>query len=95
MPGRVFRSTNAGASFARSDSGLPEFGVETGQKVIAVDFTVSSAKEFAGDAPTCAILKHTNPCGVGQGAGLREAATPTSAVPHRNASSTSSTERKK
>ncbi|MBI5820136.1 MAG: bifunctional phosphoribosylaminoimidazolecarboxamide formyltransferase/IMP cyclohydrolase [Verrucomicrobia bacterium] len=29
--------------------------------------------EFAGDAPTCAILKHTNPCGVGQGAGLREA----------------------
>jgi len=29
--------------------------------------------EFAGDAPTLAILKHTNPCGVGQGAGLREA----------------------
>ena len=29
--------------------------------------------EFAGDGPTCAILKHTNPCGVGQGAGLREA----------------------
>ncbi|MBM3891377.1 MAG: bifunctional phosphoribosylaminoimidazolecarboxamide formyltransferase/IMP cyclohydrolase, partial [Verrucomicrobia bacterium] len=29
--------------------------------------------EFASDAPTCAILKHTNPCGVGQGAGLREA----------------------
>jgi phosphoribosylaminoimidazolecarboxamide formyltransferase / IMP cyclohydrolase len=29
--------------------------------------------EFAADAPTCAILKHTNPCGVGQGAGLREA----------------------
>jgi phosphoribosylaminoimidazolecarboxamide formyltransferase/IMP cyclohydrolase len=29
--------------------------------------------EFAGDAPTLAILKHMNPCGVGQGAGLREA----------------------
>lgn len=29
--------------------------------------------EFAGDAPTLAILKHTNPCGVGQGATLREA----------------------
>jgi phosphoribosylaminoimidazolecarboxamide formyltransferase/IMP cyclohydrolase len=29
--------------------------------------------EFAADAPTLAILKHTNPCGVGQGAILREA----------------------
>ena len=29
--------------------------------------------EFVSDAPTCAILKHTNPCGVGQGAALREA----------------------
>jgi phosphoribosylaminoimidazolecarboxamide formyltransferase / IMP cyclohydrolase len=29
--------------------------------------------EFAGDAPTLAILKHTNPCGVGQGASLRDA----------------------
>ncbi|MFI5197627.1 MAG: PKD domain-containing protein [Thermoanaerobaculia bacterium] len=29
VPGRVFRSTNGGASFARSDSGLPSFGVET------------------------------------------------------------------
>ncbi len=29
--------------------------------------------EFAADAPTLAILKHTNPCGVGQGASLREA----------------------
>jgi len=26
--------------------------------------------EFAGDGPTVAILKHTNPCGVGQGATL-------------------------
>ncbi|HWH71717.1 MAG TPA: bifunctional phosphoribosylaminoimidazolecarboxamide formyltransferase/IMP cyclohydrolase [Candidatus Sulfotelmatobacter sp.] len=29
--------------------------------------------EFASDGPTLAILKHTNPCGVGQGATLREA----------------------
>jgi phosphoribosylaminoimidazolecarboxamide formyltransferase / IMP cyclohydrolase len=29
--------------------------------------------EFAQDPPTLAILKHTNPCGVGQGATLREA----------------------
>jgi phosphoribosylaminoimidazolecarboxamide formyltransferase/IMP cyclohydrolase len=29
--------------------------------------------EFTGEGPTLAILKHTNPCGVGQGANLREA----------------------
>lgn len=29
--------------------------------------------EFANDQPTLAILKHTNPCGVGQGSSLREA----------------------
>jgi len=29
--------------------------------------------EFANEQPTLAILKHTNPCGVGQGASLREA----------------------
>jgi phosphoribosylaminoimidazolecarboxamide formyltransferase / IMP cyclohydrolase len=29
--------------------------------------------EFSNDPPTLAILKHTNPCGVGQGAHLREA----------------------
>jgi phosphoribosylaminoimidazolecarboxamide formyltransferase / IMP cyclohydrolase len=29
--------------------------------------------EFAQDPPSLAILKHTNPCGVGQGASLREA----------------------
>ncbi len=29
--------------------------------------------EFGDAAPTLAILKHTNPCGVGQGASLREA----------------------
>ena len=30
-------------------------------------------EEFPSDPPTLAILKHTNPCGVGQGANLREA----------------------
>jgi phosphoribosylaminoimidazolecarboxamide formyltransferase / IMP cyclohydrolase len=29
--------------------------------------------EFANDPPTLAILKHTNPCGVGQGDNLRQA----------------------
>ncbi len=29
--------------------------------------------EFSADPPTLAILKHTNPCGVGQGTSLREA----------------------
>jgi len=29
--------------------------------------------EFTEDVPTLAILKHTNPCGMGQGASLREA----------------------
>jgi len=29
--------------------------------------------EFTGDSPTLAILKHMNPCGVGQGPNLREA----------------------
>jgi phosphoribosylaminoimidazolecarboxamide formyltransferase/IMP cyclohydrolase len=29
--------------------------------------------EFDGERPTLAILKHTNPCGVGQGGNLREA----------------------
>ena len=29
--------------------------------------------EFENDAPTLAILKHTNPCGIGQGENLREA----------------------
>ncbi len=29
--------------------------------------------EFSGDRPTLAILKHMNPCGVGQGENLREA----------------------
>jgi phosphoribosylaminoimidazolecarboxamide formyltransferase / IMP cyclohydrolase len=40
-----------------------------------LDLTAAAAliAEFGGDAPTLAILKHTNPCGVGQGATLREA----------------------
>ena len=41
-----------------------------------LDLTAATAliTEFrGGDAPTLAILKHTNPCGVGQGTTLREA----------------------
>ena len=40
-----------------------------------LDLTAAAALigEFSGDRPTLAILKHTNPCGVGQGASLREA----------------------
>ena len=40
-----------------------------------LDLTAATAliAEFTGDAPTLAILKHTNPCGVGQGTTLREA----------------------
>jgi phosphoribosylaminoimidazolecarboxamide formyltransferase / IMP cyclohydrolase len=40
-----------------------------------LDLTAATALigEFAGDIPTLAILKHMNPCGVGQGSSLREA----------------------
>ena len=40
-----------------------------------LDLTAAAAliSEFAGEPPTLAILKHMNPCGVGQGASLREA----------------------
>jgi phosphoribosylaminoimidazolecarboxamide formyltransferase/IMP cyclohydrolase len=40
-----------------------------------LDLTAAAAliSEFEKDGPTLAILKHTNPCGVGQGANLREA----------------------
>ncbi len=40
-----------------------------------LDLTAAAALigEFDGDAPTLAILKHTNPCGVGQAATLRAA----------------------
>lgn len=40
-----------------------------------IDLTAAAAlaADFADDAPTLAILKHTNPCGAGQGKTLREA----------------------
>src|SRR5213076_2807385 len=40
-----------------------------------LDLTAAAAliTEFREDAPTLAILKHTNPCGVGQGRNLRDA----------------------
>ena len=40
-----------------------------------LDLTAAAAliAEFEGDPPTLAILKHTNPCGVGQGKDLRDA----------------------
>jgi phosphoribosylaminoimidazolecarboxamide formyltransferase / IMP cyclohydrolase len=40
-----------------------------------LDLTAAAAliSEFGAEAPTLAILKHTNPCGVGQGGSLREA----------------------
>jgi phosphoribosylaminoimidazolecarboxamide formyltransferase / IMP cyclohydrolase len=40
-----------------------------------LDLTAAAAliTEYRGEAPTLAILKHTNPCGVGQGGSLREA----------------------
>jgi phosphoribosylaminoimidazolecarboxamide formyltransferase/IMP cyclohydrolase len=41
--------------------------------VLDLTAAASLIGEFADDAPTLAILKHTNPCGVGQGENLREA----------------------
>ncbi len=40
-----------------------------------LDLTAAASllAEFAGEPPTLAILKHTNPCGMGQGNTLREA----------------------
>ncbi|MGD0260303.1 MAG: bifunctional phosphoribosylaminoimidazolecarboxamide formyltransferase/IMP cyclohydrolase [Verrucomicrobiota bacterium] len=40
-----------------------------------LDLTAAASliAEFAADPPTLAILKHTNPCGLGQGPNLREA----------------------
>jgi phosphoribosylaminoimidazolecarboxamide formyltransferase/IMP cyclohydrolase len=40
-----------------------------------LDLTAAAAliAEFADDSPTLAILKHTNPCGIGQDANLRDA----------------------
>ena len=41
--------------------------------ILDLTAAASLSAEFAGEPPTLAILKHTNPCGVGQGATLREA----------------------
>lgn len=41
--------------------------------ILDLTAAVALISEFSGEAPTLAILKHTNPCGVGQGAHLREA----------------------
>jgi len=41
--------------------------------ILDLTSAASLISEFADDPPTVAILKHTNPCGVGQGANLREA----------------------
>jgi len=41
--------------------------------ILDLTAAVALISEFEGDAPTLAILKHTNPCGVGQASTLREA----------------------
>ena len=41
--------------------------------ILDLTAAANSIAEFADAAPTLAILKHTNPCGVGQGKTLREA----------------------
>jgi phosphoribosylaminoimidazolecarboxamide formyltransferase/IMP cyclohydrolase len=41
--------------------------------ILDLTAAASLVAEFENDPPTLAILKHTNPCGVGQGADLREA----------------------
>jgi phosphoribosylaminoimidazolecarboxamide formyltransferase/IMP cyclohydrolase len=41
--------------------------------ILDLTAAASLVAEFAADDATLAILKHTNPCGVGQGASLREA----------------------
>ena len=58
-------------------------GVATAQQLQGKDLSYNNINdtdaafelvaEFDGDAPTCAIVKHANPCGVGQAATLREA----------------------
>ena len=58
---------------------FPEFFQQLHGKELSynniLDLTAAAGllAEFAGERPTLAILKHTNPCGVGQGATLREA----------------------
>ena len=41
--------------------------------VLDLNAAATLMREFAGAPPTLAILKHTNPCGVGQGESLKEA----------------------
>jgi phosphoribosylaminoimidazolecarboxamide formyltransferase/IMP cyclohydrolase len=41
--------------------------------ILDLTAAVALIEEFSADPPTLAILKHTNPCGVGQGKTLREA----------------------
>jgi phosphoribosylaminoimidazolecarboxamide formyltransferase/IMP cyclohydrolase len=41
--------------------------------ILDLTAAASLAADFGAESPTLAILKHTNPCGVGQGASLREA----------------------
>jgi len=41
--------------------------------ILDLTAAVALIGEFTGASPTLAILKHTNPCGVGQGQSLREA----------------------
>ncbi len=41
--------------------------------ILDLTAAASLVAEFAADGPTLAILKHTNPCGAGQGSSLREA----------------------
>ena len=41
--------------------------------VLDLNAAVALMREFAGAPPTLAILKHANPCGVGQGESLKEA----------------------
>lgn len=58
-------------------------GVSTAQQLQGKDLSYNNINdtdaayelvaEFAGAGPTCAIIKHANPCGVGQGGTLREA----------------------
>ncbi|MFZ1072020.1 MAG: bifunctional phosphoribosylaminoimidazolecarboxamide formyltransferase/IMP cyclohydrolase [Verrucomicrobiia bacterium] len=59
--------------------GFKEFFLQLHGKELSynniLDLTAAASliSEFTNDPPTLAILKHTNPCGVGQGKNLREA----------------------